>query len=119
MGNTNDVNYWNEIKEGVMKALIYIAFIIPAILAKLALDSRTRELTKKQRIVKIIIASFSGFLASMGCEYWGVQRYLAGMIVPVVTLLGESIMDYLIKNWPVILKRFTGINVTVPNPKKN
>lgn len=73
-------------------------------MAKLAFDSRTSELSRKQMVIKSALSIFAGFLAAVLCEVLGYQNWQK-VIVPVATLLGESLIAYLMSNWQAIVSK--------------
>lgn len=93
-----DKGFINEITQGLEKALVWILYITAGVLAKLAFDSRNEQLTKKQIVVKVALSIFAGYMASVACETFNYQKF-AGLVVPVVTLLGEGVIVHLMKHW--------------------
>lgn len=80
--------------------------------AKLAIDSRSRRLSFFETIGKIVIGLACGIIAFNYCAVYKVGEG-AKVIVPIATMLGESIIFILMKNISPILRsivmRNTGI----------
>lgn len=114
MGNQNEPTFWNEMIQGMSKFLTWLAYISIGVSAKLAFDSRSAKLSKKDIVVKTVLSIFCGFIAAQICEQTGYTSYI-GWISPVATLLGESIIVYVMTNWKALtFKFFPNLN-----PKKD
>ncbi len=87
-----------ELVQGIEKAFVWLIYITVGVVAKLAFDSRSNQLTRRQIIVKSVLSIFAGYMSAVACEYFGYEK-LGKLIVPVATLLGESIIVYLMTNW--------------------
>ena len=105
MGQQNEPTFWQEIMQGAGKFITWFAYISIGVLAKLAFDSRNAKLTKKNIIVKTVLSIFCGFIAAQVCENFGYDSYI-GIISPVATLLGESIIVYVMTNWKAVTFKF-------------
>lgn len=95
---------WQEIGQFLGKAVVWLGYITIGVLAKLALDSRVNKLTRKEIVIKSVLSIFAGYLAAVLCEYYG-YKDLGKIIVPVSTLLGESLVVYFITNWRKFLSK--------------
>ena len=62
-------------------------------------------LTKRDILIKSVLSIFCGYLAAVLCEIYNLQD-MGKLLVPVATLLGESITIYLIKNWTRVAKYY-------------
>lgn len=93
-----------EIWQGLGKAITTILLILLSVMAKLAADSRIQRLTRRDIIIKTVLSVFVGALASIICEVlktkWG------RVVVPVCTLLGESMVVYVMTNWKPIAEKY-------------
>lgn len=107
MGNPQ--TWWQqsfqEIIQFLSKILVFVWYITVGVVIKIALDSRTQKLTKRQIWIKVAISVAMGYLSLQVCVLF---RYLqlAGLIVPICTLLGESIAIWLMANWENIMTKF-------------
>jgi hypothetical protein len=45
-----------------------------------------------------VLSIFSGYIANRICNIYGYEEW-RGVIVPVATLLGQGLMNYLMLNW--------------------
>ncbi len=98
MGDPKDTTKWGEWAQGIGKFLVMASYIIAGAIAKLAFDSRGKDLSTKEKVIKFILSVFSGCVAWSACEAWHMMRF-GPVIVPVVTLLGESLINHLMNNW--------------------
>ena len=98
------ITVWQEFQQGLLKALIWLGYISIGVMAKLAFDSRTQTLTRRQVIVKTVLSIFVGYLSAYICEQTGHLKFI-GVIVPVCTLLGEAIVLYAMHNWRQIANK--------------
>lgn len=98
MGDNHQPTTWQEIIQGLSKALVWLVYISIGVLAKLAFDSRKTQLSKKEIIVKSVLSIFCGYIAAVACEQFGYENW-AKLVVPVSTLLGEGIVMYVMTNW--------------------
>lgn len=104
MGDKYEANTWSEIMQGLGKGLAWLFYIIMGVMAKLAFDSRVTVLTRQQIIVKTVLSVFVGYLAAAICEWRGYTE-LAKVVVPVFTLLGESLVSYFMTHWKKLIRR--------------
>lgn len=93
---------WQEVTQGAGKVLTWILLITLSVIAKLAADSRVAKLTRRDIIIKTILSVFVGVVAAIACESFSIEEW-GKVIVPVSTLLGESIIIYTMANWTIIL----------------
>lgn len=93
---------WQEAMQGAGKVLTWILLIAGAVIAKLAADSRVAKLTRRNVIIKTILSVFVGVLAAIACETFDIEDW-GKLIVPVATLLGESLIIYTMANWSIVL----------------
>jgi len=109
MGDTQNSNFWSEIIQGLGKGLVWLGYICIGVMAKLAFDSRSNTLTKKEVIVKSILSIFCGYIAAVSCENMNYAGW-AKIIVPVSTLLGEGLVMWIMTNWKQFLNKYFRIN---------
>lgn len=103
--STSSHKAWDEISQWVAKFLVWSFYIMIGIVAKLAFDSRTHPLTKRQIIIKTVLSVFVGFLASVLCENYGAEKW-GKVIVPVATLVGEGLLVYMMSNYRKLAAKF-------------
>lgn len=97
MGDPN-TSLSQEIQIAFSKALGWLVWVTIGVAAKLALESRTKKLSWKEILIIVIISVFVGYVSfkiinKTGYEDWG------GVIVPVCTLLGQSLINFFLTNW--------------------
>lgn len=100
-----NITWWQEVIQGLGKGLIWFFYITLGVLAKLAFDSRSNVLTRKQIIVKSVLSIFCGYIAAVLCENLNYGNW-AKVVVPVSTLMGEAIVMYVMSNWKFFLNKF-------------
>lgn len=89
---------WQEVNIFLTKALGWLVWIIMGVAAKLAFDSRTRHLTRRDIIIKSILSIFVGFISAVICKNRGYKDWIK-IVVPVSTLLGEGVVVWVMVNW--------------------
>ncbi len=82
--------------------LIWLFQVLLGVGTKLALESRTKTLTRKYVLTSFIIASFVGYITDRLCTKWGYDS-LRGVAVSIMALLSESIVRYFTQNATRIL----------------
>jgi len=90
--------FWHEVTQFLSKAFIYLFYISIGVIAKLAFEAQTIIMTNRQKIITVILSVFAGYLAAAICEWQNAQN-VAKVVVPVATLLGDSLVKYIITNW--------------------
>jgi hypothetical protein len=90
--------FWQEAQIFLTKALGWLVWITIGVAAKLAFDSRAKQLTKRDVIIKSILSIFCGYLAAVLCDKYGYEEW-GKIVVPVATLLGEGVIMYVMTNW--------------------
>lgn len=98
-----DNGQWFEVKQFLMKIGVYACYIGIAVMAKIAADSRTVKLTKREIIIKVVLSVFIGVIAASICEASKDYKEYAKIIVPVATLLGESLVVWIMTNGKSII----------------
>lgn len=93
-----------EFMQFIEKGLTWLIYIAIGVMAKLAFDSRSSQLSRRQIIVKAVLSIFVGYMAAVVCEIYHYNRW-AKLAVPVATLLGEGIVVYLMSNWKTMLSK--------------
>lgn len=94
---------WELFVEGISK---YSGVIIGSILgmsAKVALDSKVRKLSVREVIGKYIIGGAGGWIAFNYCKTHDMVDS-AAWIVPIATMVSESVISAVIRNVPPFLK---------------
>ena len=115
MGNQHEPTIWQEILQGAEKFITWFGYISIGVFAKLAFDSRNAKLSRKSIVIKTVLSIFVGYVSIQSCVFFGYEAYI-GLVGPVSTLLGESIIVYIMTNWKAItFKFFPGFN---NKPKK-
>lgn len=104
MGDSK-ITFWQEITQGLGKGLVWLGYISIGVIAKLAFDSRANQLTRRQIIVKSVLSMFAGYVAAVVCENTGKGHWIK-VVAPVATLLGESIVLYIMTNWKKWVAKF-------------
>lgn len=105
MGDTNRPDIWQEIVQGLGKGLMWLMYILIGVAAKLAFDSRSNQLSKKEIVIKSVLSIFCGYIAAVICEVYHYNN-LAKLVVPVATLLGEGLIAYFMTNWKRIFRKW-------------
>lgn len=81
----------------------WIIGITVGVAAKLAFESKTRILSKKEKIVIVVISAFIGYLTALYWDYKGWDNTIK-IAVPVATLVGEGVVEWAMDNTKTILK---------------
>lgn len=102
MGDTQ--TKW-EFGQFIGKALMWLAYATIGVIGKIAFDSNTSKLTKRKILIKSILSIVVGIISGLCCEALNEPRW-EKFIIPVATLLGESIILYLMTDFKDILERF-------------
>jgi len=95
-------NIANEIGEFVVKNMALLLSLLIGITAKLAIDSKTKKLTKKDVIIKVVLSVFLGYVVGSWLESHGRGNEVK-IYVPIATLMGESLVGWMIQNASRIL----------------
>lgn len=88
---------WEEIGEFFTKNIGLIIGLAMGTAAKIALESKTRRLTFREWIIIVVLSCFVGYLGSEWMNRHGFHEQ-TNWAVPIITLLGESIVMWLVKN---------------------
>lgn len=85
---------WEEIGQFFAKNLSLLVALSAGTAAKIAIDSRMKRLSKKEIFIKVVLSFFCGYTGSiyMTTHGWTEQAKWA---VPLITLLGESIVMWI------------------------
>lgn len=97
--------FWQEVEIAFTKALGWIVWVTIGVAAKLAFESRSRKLSWREVMIIVVISVFSGYIANNICEHTGYKDW-SGVVVPIATLLGQSLMNWLMTNWKKWLEKF-------------
>ena len=106
MGNPQ-TSIWQEITQGLGKAIIWIIYVTLGTIAKLAFDSRNTPLTKRQLIVKAGLSLIVGSLTSIACNTFGWVK-LGVFLVPLATIVGEELIGYIVSNFKQWMDKIVG-----------
>lgn len=97
---------WQTIKQALIqwagKYFVFIVYIIIGIVVQLAMYDRSQMLSKWQRFWRIVTSMCAGAIASFLCNAWHWDK-VAMLIVPMTTLIGQSLFEYCVRKWPLIL----------------
>lgn len=104
--------FLNQSAEFLMKALGWVISISLGVVAKIAFEANRRVLKKKEILAIVAISFFVGYLVATWCEYkkWDEA---AKFLVPLGTLLGQSLVNHLMTNWKAIIEKL--FNVFIKN----
>lgn len=97
-------NFWQEFQVAFSKALGWLVWVMIGVAAKLALESRTKKLSWKEIVIIVVISVFAGYMANAICNKTGYEDW-RGIIVPVSTLLGQSMVNFVLTNWEKWLEK--------------
>lgn len=95
-------NLLNEIAEFFIKNLALLPSLLIGVVAKLAIDSKAKKLTRKDIVIKTVLGCFVGYVVCKWLESHEREAEIK-IYVPVATLLGESLVMWLIQNTGQIL----------------
>lgn len=85
------ITFWEEIGQFFVKNSILIISLVAGTAAKIAIDSRIKRLSYKEIGIKVVLSFFAGYTASRYMNSHGLAEQ-ANWAVPLITLLGESIV---------------------------
>lgn len=94
----------------------WMLWISIGVAAKLAFESKRKVLTKKEKIVKVIISAFVGYMVALYWDYKGWDETIK-ISVPIGTLVGESIVEYFMENSKAIIKALVKKNLNIDDKK--
>ncbi len=94
-----------DLVEGLAKAMMWLAYMAIGVIGKLAFDSRNSILTSRAIIVKSVLSVTVGAMSGLACEALGHESW-EKLVIPVSTLLGESLLVYLMTKWKVALEKY-------------
>lgn len=85
---------WEEIGQFFLKNITLLTALCLGTAAKIAIDSRVKKLSKREIAIKVVLSFFMGYTGSiyMTTHGWAEQAKWA---VPLITLLGESIVMWI------------------------
>lgn len=110
-------NWKKEITEFIIRTGTWFFWIGIGVTAKLAFDSKARNLTRKEKVVKIIISAFVGYMVATYFDYKGWNEAIK-IAVPIATLIGESAVEFLMENSKTILKALFKKNFDIDTDEK-
>lgn len=94
-----------DIVQALAKAAMWISYMAVGVIGKLAFDSRNSILTARAIILKTVLSVVIGIISGLACEALGHEAW-EKLIIPVSTLLGESLLVYVMTKWKTALERF-------------
>jgi len=95
-------NLLNELSEFIVKNAAFLLSLVIGVTGKLAIDSKNKKLTTKDIIIKVVLSIFVGYIVGSYLESHGMEKDMK-IYVPVSTLLGESVVGWIIQNANKIL----------------
>jgi len=100
---------WNEIRQIFNETSTYLVGTGVGLLAKISYDIyMKRTLSLLQWVAVIAISVFSGYLCSVWCMSGG-HTELSQVLVPLATLFGEKVVQYLMENHKTILNNLVNL----------
>ena len=94
-----------EWTQGLAKAMMWLAYMAIGVVGKLAFDSRNSILTSRAIIVKSILSVVVGAMSGLACEAFNHPGW-EKLVIPVSTLLGESILVYVMTKWKDVIEKY-------------
>lgn len=94
-----------DIVQALAKAMMWLGYMAVGVIGKLAFDSRNSILTARGIILKTILSVAVGIMSGLACEALGHEAW-EKLIIPVSTLLGESLLVYVMVKWKTALEKF-------------
>lgn len=98
-------NEGQEVVQWLAKAAMWLAYMAIGVIGKIAFDSRNSILTSRAIIVKSILSVTVGAMSGLACEMMHHESW-EKLIIPVSTLLGESILVYFMTKWKFVLEKY-------------
>lgn len=89
--------FFNEVIQFITKNSALLVALSIGMVAKIAIESRARRLTKRDVFIKIILSFFVGYLAGKYLQDHGMENKIK-WVVPLATLAGESIVLWVMVN---------------------
>jgi hypothetical protein len=102
----------DEVVEFFVRFGSWIMGIIIGVSVKLAFESKRRKLTMKEKVIKTIISIFAGYIAGVYWDYKGWEESMK-LAVPIATIIGESVVEFIMENSKTIMKAFVKKNFDV------
>lgn len=107
--------FWSEIGEFFARNIVLITSLIMGTAAKIAIDSRIKKLSKKDILIKVVLSFFAGYLSSIYMTNHGWEQQ-SKWAVPLITLLGESIVMWIMANSKRMIENV--VYIVFPNKNK-
>lgn len=99
----------NDIREYLHDVHTYLVSIGVGLIAKISYDLyMKRTLSFIQWVAVIALSVVCGYLTSAYCNASGRQE-LSQILVPLATLFGEKVVQYVMENYKAILGTFVGL----------
>lgn len=89
----------------ILKNSALLVALSIGMVAKIAIDSRARKLTKRDIFIKIILSSFVGYSVGRYLQDHNMASKVV-WVVPLATLTGESLILWIMVNFNKILSYF-------------
>lgn len=89
--------FFNEVIQFITKNSALLVALSIGMVAKIAIESRSRKLTKRDVFIKIVISFFVGYSVGKYLQDHGMESKIT-WVVPLATLAGESIVLWVMVN---------------------
>lgn len=96
-------NFWDEVAEFLAKNVGLIISILMGTAVKIAIDSRSKKLSKKDIAIKVVLSFFVGYLTAVYLESHNMEDKVK-FVVPIATLIGESLVIWFMQNSKKIIE---------------
>jgi len=80
------------------KILAGMSYVVFGATARVAYDSQTRKLTRREIVIKFILCCWTGSMAYKACIVFGWSGY-AGVIASGAALIGDFIIKRILVEW--------------------
>lgn len=98
-------NEGGNLIQGLAKGAMWIAYMAVGVIGKLAFDSRNSILSARAIILKSILSVTVGAMSGLACEAFHHESW-EKLIIPVSTLLGESLLVYIMTKWKKVIEKY-------------
>jgi hypothetical protein len=95
----------DEVTNFLAKVAMWIGLMGIGIIGKIAFDSRNSMLSSREIILKSILSVVMGTMSGLACEALGHESW-EKLVIPICTLLGESLLVYVMIKWKVVIEKF-------------
>lgn len=94
-----------DLIQGLAKVAMWISYMAIGVIGKLAFDSRNSVLTARAIILKSVLSVTVGAMSGLACEAFNHAAW-EKLIIPVSTLLGESLLVYVMTKWKLVIEKY-------------